>query len=175
MLTLVLGGARSGKSRHGQGLAEATGLPVCFIATAEAGDAEMAARIARHRAERPAHWRTVEEARALGAAIAAAEAACVLVDCLTLWLANWLCGDAAGYDRARADLLAAARAAAGDRRRQLILVANEVGLGVVPMGELNRRFVDEAGRLNQDLAGLADSVVFLAAGLPLIMKGPYDE
>lgn len=175
MLTLVLGGARSGKSRHAQALAQASGLPVCYVATAEAGDAEMAARIARHRAERPAAWRTLEETLHLDAAIAAAGAGCVLVDCLTLWLSNWLCrDDRDGYAAARAALLAAARAAAGDPGRQLILVANEVGLGVIPMGELSRRFVDEAGWLNQELAGLADAVVFLAAGLPLHMKGKND-
>lgn len=177
MLTLVLGGARSGKSRHAQALAEASGLPVCYVATAEAGDAEMAARIAHHRAERPAHWRTLEETLRLDAAIAiaAADAGCVLLDCLTLWLSNWLCrDDADGYAAARAALLAAAGAAAGAPGWQLILVANEVGLGVIPMGELSRRFVDEAGRLNQELAGLADEVVFLAAGLPLLMKGRKD-
>ena len=171
MLTLILGGARSGKSGHAQRLAEASGLPVCYVATAEAGDAEMAARIARHRVERPAHWQTHEEPQHPERAFDAA--ACVVLDCLTLWLSNWLCrDDAAGFAAARAALLAAV---ADNKTRHLILVANEVGLGVIPMGELSRRFVDEAGWLNQELAQLADTVVFMAAGLPLYMKGRPDN
>lgn len=174
MLELILGGARSGKSGHAQRLAEASRLPVCFVATAQAGDAEMAARIARHRAERPVHWMTREEP--LRPEVAFDAAACVVLDCLTLWLSNWLCrDDAGGYAAARAALLAAARRAAGDPARRLILVANEVGLGVIPMGELSRRFVDESGWLNQELAVWADEVVFMAAGLPLSMKGKRNE
>jgi len=170
MLTLILGGARSGKSGFAQRQAEASGLTVCYVATAEAGDAEMAERIARHRAERPGHWLTREESLHPEAAFDAAD--CIVLDCLTLWLTNWLCrDDAAGFAAARAALLAAARAAAGDPARRLILVANEVGLGVIPMGELSRRFVDEAGWLNQALAAMADEAVFMAAGLPLYLKG----
>lgn len=170
MLTLILGGARSGKSGHAQRLAEASGRPVCYVATAEAGDAEMAARIARHRAERPGHWLTREEPRHPERAFDAA--ACVVLDCLTLWLSNWLCrDDVVGFAAARASLLAAAADVASDPARQLILVANEVGLGVIPMGALSRRFVDEAGWLNQEIARLADTVVFMAAGLPLYLKG----
>lgn len=169
MLTLVLGGARSGKSRYAERLAEASGLAVTVVATAEAGDAEMAARIAHHRQARPRHWQTVEEPRALAAVLAAHADAerCLVVDCLTLWLNNLL---AAG-ETACADELAACLAGLARLPGEVILVANEVGLGVVPLGELSRRFVDEAGRLNQAVAGLADRVVFMAAGLPMVLKG----
>ena len=169
MLTLILGGARSGKSRHAQTLAEASGLAVTVVATARAGDAEMAQRIARHRAERPAHWHTVEEPLALADTLARhAEASRIqVVDCLTLWLLNLLEAGEDVFPRERAALLAGLPGLAGD----VVLVANEVGLGVVPLGELSRRFVDEAGRLNQALAGIADAVVLVAAGLPLYLKG----
>jgi len=169
MLTLILGGARSGKSRLALQRAAATGQPVSFIATAEANDAEMAARIARHQAERPAHWTTIEAPLDLAGAIRAAGAGCVVVDCLTLWLTNCLCQpDPAAFAGQRAALLAALTARRAD---DLILVSNETGLGIIPLGELTRRFVDEAGWLNQDIAQLADEVVFVAAGLPLILKG----
>lgn len=173
MIELILGGARSGKSRHALQRAGQSARPVLFVATAEARDAEMAARIAHHQSERPAHWRLVEEPLDL-AGVLRAEAGCpqvVLVDCLTLWLSNWLCrADEDGFAEARLRLLAAVeRFTQGPA--DLLLVANEVGLGVIPMGELSRRFVDEAGRLNQDLAGMARNVVFLAAGLPLSLKG----
>ncbi|MDO9225101.1 MAG: bifunctional adenosylcobinamide kinase/adenosylcobinamide-phosphate guanylyltransferase [Pseudomonadota bacterium] len=167
-LILILGGARSGKSRHAQDLAERSGLAVTVIATGEARDAEMAARIARHQAERPAHWRTVEEPIHLAEALrqAAGSVQCVLVDCLTLWLMNLLEAGEAVFARERAALLATLPTLAGD----ILLVSNEIGLGVIPMGELSRRFVDEAGWLNQDIARLADTVTFVAAGLPLAMK-----
>lgn len=175
MLTLILGGARSGKSRLALQRAEAAGRPVSFIATAQANDAEMAARIARHQAERPAHWTTIEAPLDLAGAIHAAGAGCVVVDCLTLWLTNCLCQpDPAAFAGQRAALLAtlAARRSLEDKNAaDLILVSNETGLGIVPLGELTRRFVDEAGWLNQDIAQLADEVVFVAAGLPLILKG----
>ena len=169
MVTLILGGARSGKSRHAQTLAESSGMAVTLIATAHAGDAEMAARIARHRADRPPHWRTVEEPRNLASALTAAANTghCVVVDCLTLWLLNLLEAGEPAFCRERAALLECLPTLPGD----IVLVANEVGLGVIPLGELTRRFVDEAGRLNQDLARLADAVVFVAAGLPLKLKG----
>lgn len=169
MVTLILGGARSGKSRHAQALAESSGMAVTMIATARAGDAEMAARIARHRADRPPHWRTVEEPRNLASALTAAANTghCVVVDCLTLWLLNLLEAGEPAFSRERAALFECLPTLPGD----IVLVANEVGLGVIPLGELTRRFVDEAGRLNQDLARLADTVVFVAAGLPLNLKG----
>lgn len=168
MTHLILGGARSGKSRHAQDLAERSGLAVTVIATGEARDAEMAARIARHQAERPGHWRTVEEPIHLAEALkqAAGEKRFVLVDCLTLWLMNLLEAGETVFARERAALLETLPTLAGD----VLLVSNEVGLGVIPLGELSRRFVDEAGWLNQDIARLADTVTFVAAGLPLVMK-----
>ncbi|MDP2430773.1 MAG: bifunctional adenosylcobinamide kinase/adenosylcobinamide-phosphate guanylyltransferase [Pseudomonadota bacterium] len=166
MLTLILGGARSGKSRHAQNLAEASGLDVTVIATGQARDAEMAARIARHQAERAAHWRTVEEPLHLAEALRQAAGQCVLVDCLTLWLMNLLEAGEIVFAQERAALLTALPTLSGD----ILLVSNEIGLGVIPLGELSRRFVDEAGWLNQDIARLADTVTFIAAGLPLTMK-----
>ncbi len=168
MLTLILGGARSGKSRHAQHLAQASGLPVTLIATAEARDAEMVARIARHRAERPAGWSTREQPLHLAAALqqAAGVGQCVLVDCLTLWLLNLLEAGESIFAEERAALLNTLPTLRGD----IVLVSNEIGLGVIPLGELSRRFVDEAGWLNQAIAALADNVTFIAAGLSLPLK-----
>jgi len=168
--TLVLGGARSGKTRYAEALAQASGLAVTVVATARADDPEMHARIARHRAERPAQWRTVEEPLHLADCLRAHAATdrCLLVDCLTLWLSNLLCADdAAQLARERDALLALLPALPGT----LILVSNETGLGVVPLGELTRRYVDEAGRLHQALAQRCARVVMTIAGLPLILKG----
>ncbi|AVR90104.1 bifunctional adenosylcobinamide kinase/adenosylcobinamide-phosphate guanylyltransferase [Thauera aromatica] len=176
---LILGGARSGKSGEAERRAAASGLAVTVIATAEALDDEMAARIRRHRADRPAAWRTVEAPLALAATLRreAAPARCLVVDCLTLWLANLLAGaetlppgaDAEALPRfrdERAALLAALPALPG----RVILVANEVGLGLVPETPLGRLFRDEAGRLNQAVAACCTQVVFVAAGLPLVLK-----
>jgi adenosylcobinamide kinase/adenosylcobinamide-phosphate guanylyltransferase len=173
MLTLILGGARSGKSRFAQSHAEASGLPVTVIATAQALDAEMAVRIARHQAERPAGWGTIEEPLHLAAALqqAAATDRCVLVDCLTLWLMNLLEAGEAVFAAERAALLATLPTLPGE----ILFVSNEVGLGVIPLGELSRRFVDEAGWLNQAIAQLADNVTFIAAGLPLALKTALKE
>lgn len=167
MRHLVLGGARSGKSRFALTQAAAGARPVVFIATATAGDAEMAERIGRHRQERPDHWQTVEEPFALADALvhAAAPDRCVVVDCLTLWLANLL-DDEARLDAERGALLAQLPALPGD----ILLVSNEVGLGLVPATPLGRRFRDEQGRLNQALAALCERVTFVAAGLPLVLK-----
>lgn len=179
--TLVLGGARSGKSRHAEALAEASGREVIYIATANAGDAEMTARIAFHRNSRPAHWKTVEEPLQLAAAIErhAYPGRVILVDCLTLWLSNLLFSDPRGYPDSgeitlppafiaqRAALLGVLDRAAAD----MILVSNEVGMGIVPMGAVTRCFVDEQGRLNQALAAACDRVFCVSAGLPMIMKG----
>jgi adenosylcobinamide kinase/adenosylcobinamide-phosphate guanylyltransferase len=173
MLTLILGGARSGKSRHAQQLAESSGLPVTVIATAQARDDEMAARIARHRVERPDDWQTVEEPLHLAQALqqAAGPGRCVLVDCLTLWLMNLLEDGEAVFAAERAALLHLLPSLAGE----IVFVSNEIGLGVIPLGELSRRFVDEAGWLNQDVARLADNVSFIAAGLPLVLKSVKGE
>jgi adenosylcobinamide kinase/adenosylcobinamide-phosphate guanylyltransferase len=180
--TLILGGARSGKSALAERLAAESGKEVIYLATAQAGDGEMAARIGHHRARRPALWHTVEETTALASALRrwCAPQRVVLVDCLTLWLTNLLlAGGEHGaegkpyalpplFSAERAELLAWLEApAAGD----VIFVSNEVGLGIVPLGALSRAFVDEAGRLNQDVAARCDRVVFVAAGLPLTLKG----
>jgi adenosylcobinamide kinase/adenosylcobinamide-phosphate guanylyltransferase len=165
MIELILGGARSGKSRIAQQAALESGLEVVVCATAQAFDEEMAQRIARHRAERPAIWRTVEEPLELASALAreAAPGRCLLVDCLTLWLSNLIF--ARREDEIDA-LLALLPALAG----HLILVSNEVGWGIVPENELARRFRDEQGRLNQRIAQIADRVTLVAAGLPLTLK-----
>lgn len=166
-ITLVLGGARSGKSRHAERLIERGASAGTYCATAEPGDAEMAERIAAHRARRGAFWRTVEAPLALAEAIRAESRAAhpVLVDCLTFWLTNVMLAGRE-VEAEVAALAAALRDAAGP----VVLVANEVGLGLVPDTPLGRRFRDEAGRLNQEIAALADRVVFMAAGLPLVLK-----
>lgn len=172
-VAFVLGGARSGKTRHALALAEAaadaSGAVPTMVATAQAFDEEMAERIARHRAERGPRWRTVEAPVDLADAVraAAGPGAVVVVDCLTLWLTNLILADAAP-DRAAAGLEEALRTAAGP----VVLVSNEVGLGIVPENALARRFRDEQGRLNQRIAALAGYAAFLAAGLPLVLKRP---
>lgn len=171
MLELYLGGARSGKSRLAEQRACDSGRELIYIATATAGDAEMAARIAHHRQQRAGcGWHTVEAPEQLCQAIAehAAENRCILVDCLTLWLSNWLIKDDEQQWRGvRAGFLQCIQRNPG----QVILVSNEVGQGVVPTGALTRRFVDEAGRLHQDIATVADRVVFVTAGLEQVLKG----
>jgi adenosylcobinamide kinase/adenosylcobinamide-phosphate guanylyltransferase len=178
---LVLGGARSGKSDYAEKLAAASEREVVYIATAQAGDGEMAERIAHHRSHRPAAWCTVEEPIKLADAILrhAAPDRVVLVDCLTLWLTNLIFSEAddypdtgavtlpATFHHERARLLEVLGAVDGD----VVLVANEVGMGIVPLGAVTRAFLDEAGRLNQAVAAIADRVVFVVAGLPLQLKG----
>ncbi len=179
---LILGGARSGKSREAErraAQAAERGLAVTVIATAEALDDEMSARIHRHQADRPAAWRTVEAPIALAEALGREAAAdrCLIVDCLTLWLSNLLADadtlppgtDAEAlplFRTQREALLALLPTLPG----QLIFVANEVGLGLVPDTPLGRLFRDEAGRLNQAVAALCSRVVLVAAGLPLVLK-----
>lgn len=168
MIDLILGGARSGKSRLAEQQAQASGKQVVYIATAESRDGEMQGRIEHHRQRRPDQWRTVEEPLQLATAIRthAHSDTLILVDCLTLWLTNLLCHpDADLFARERAALLDALPHTPG-----LILVSNETGLGVVPLGELTRRFVDEAGWLHQDIAALADRVTLVVAGLPHLLK-----
>ncbi len=169
MRELILGGARSGKSALAVHLARASGLAVTVVATATAGDAEMAERIARHRAARPAAWRLVEEPIALAAALRAECAAerVVIVDCLTLWLSNLLLA-AAPLEPEQAALLDALPTLPG----RVLFVANEVGLGIVPENPLGRRFRDLAGFLNQAIAARCDRVTLVAAGLPVVLKGP---
>ncbi|BBD78213.1 bifunctional adenosylcobinamide kinase/adenosylcobinamide-phosphate guanylyltransferase [Hydrogenophilus thermoluteolus] len=189
---LILGGARSGKSRYAESLAHAAPPPVAYLATAHAGDDEMATRIAHHRAQRPNTWHTIEApyhlSRALDAALTNANT--VVIDCLTLWLSNWLLWwetawspphalpptprDAsdvtrrAAWEAERAALLENLAKAAP--HHTILLVANEVGLGIVPNDPLARHFRDEAGWLNQAVAAVATRVTFVAAGLPLPLK-----
>jgi adenosyl cobinamide kinase/adenosyl cobinamide phosphate guanylyltransferase len=169
-ITLILGGARSGKSRYAESLIATLPPPWFYVATAEAGDEEMTARISAHRARRGPEWRTIEAPRHLVAALQKAGTTPVLIDCLTLWLSNLMLADidieaeTAHLERA----LAAATA-------PVVLVANEVGSGIVPEHPLGRRFRDLQGMLNQRVAARADSVVLMVAGLPLALKGPLKE
>jgi len=168
MIELILGGARSGKSRFAEQLAEQSGLEVIYIATATASDAEMAARIAHHQHHRPAHWQTLEVPIALADCLQvyARPQRCLLVDCLTLWLNNCLFDETACWETQKQQFLTQLAELPG---RQ-ILVSNEVGQGVVPLGTVSRQFVDESGRLHQALANIADRVIFIIAGLPQILK-----
>ena len=164
---LVLGGTRSGKSRYAEGRVERFRLAPVYLATGAAGDAEMAVRIAAHRARRGPEWRTVEEPLDLpGRLIAEAQPGnAVLVDCLTLWLANLMAAER-GVDSWTSRLLEALAEAQGP----VVLVSNEVGGGVVPDNALARRFADAQGVLNQRVAAAVDEVVLVAAGLPLVLK-----
>ena len=165
-LTLVLGGARSGKSRHAEGLITALPPPWTYVATAEAGDEEMAARIRSHRERRGAQWRTIEAPRELAKALAACGDGPVLVDCLTLWLSNLMLAEA-NVEEETAQLEETLAATKGP----LVLVANEVGSGIVPGYPLGRRFRDMQGILNQRVAARAERVILMVAGLPLALKG----
>jgi adenosylcobinamide kinase / adenosylcobinamide-phosphate guanylyltransferase len=166
-LTLVTGGARSGKSRYAESLITALPPPWVYVATAESGDTEMAARIAAHRAGRSTQWKIIEAPHALARVFSQISAdAPVLVDCLTLWLSN-RCLAGADIDAEVGQFANALARHAGP----VVLVTNEVGSGIVPDNALARRFRDEQGRLNQRIAALADRVVLVVAGLPLILKG----
>jgi adenosylcobinamide kinase / adenosylcobinamide-phosphate guanylyltransferase len=164
-VSLVLGGARSGKSRFAENLLEAYVGQRIYLATADPGDEEMRTRIADHRQRRGEGWRTVEAPLDIASAIAGAGEDAVLLDCLTLWLANLMSGgrDVREATEGLGNALAGARA-------PVVLVSNEVGLGIVPDNPLAREFRDHAGRLNQTMATLADRVFFLAAGLPMTLK-----
>lgn len=170
MKELIVGGVRAGKSRLAEQRASASGGEVLYVATArDVGDPELRERIARHRARRPASWRLIEEPIGLAAVLEAhaTPGRCVLVECLTLWLTNLLCA-------ASADVLARERAALQSvlpgLAGHIIIVSNETGLGVIPAGELSRRFVDEIGSLHQWLASVCDRVTLVVAGLPLTLK-----
>lgn len=170
MRELILGGVRSGKSRLAEQHAEASGLDVVYVATAQVRDAEMQQRIAHHQARRPAHWQVVEAGHDLAQVLQQQAAArrCVLVDCVTLWLTQLLCDlNEAELRREVEALLTVLPTLPG----QIILVSNETNMGVVPMGELSRRFCDEAGRLHQQLGAICERVILTVAGLPLIVKG----
>ena len=167
MRELILGGARSGKSTLAEQRARDSGLDVTYIATAEDRDGEMGERIAHHRDRRPKHWDTLEVPIALADTLERTAAAdrLILVDCLTLWLGNLIEDDPA-LERERDALLETLPRLPGE----IVLVSNEVGLGIVPANALARRFRDEAGRLNQAVAAACEHVTFVAAGLPLKLK-----
>lgn len=166
-LLFVLGGARSGKSRYALSRAEALPGALVFVATAQALDNEMDSRIARHLEERGPRWRTIEEPFDLAAVVRAEAMAghVLLIDCLTLWASNLLLADH-DIDAATGALVAAL----GEAQGPVILVANEVGLGIVPDNALARRFRDVAGIVNQAMAACVNEAVFMAAGLPLRLK-----
>jgi len=166
---LVIGGARSGKSRYAENTAIGSGKPVIYIATSEVRDNEMAARVATHKAQRPSHWLVIEEPLKLAQVLKenSREDNCILVDCLTLWLSNCLFTESdniwADYKKALLDVLV-------ELPGQVILVTNEVGCGIIPMGEMTRQYVDQAGLLHQDIAAQVNKVTLVTAGLPLSLK-----
>ncbi|TDV70355.1 bifunctional adenosylcobinamide kinase/adenosylcobinamide-phosphate guanylyltransferase [Pseudomonas sp. LP_7_YM] len=170
MQQLILGGARSGKSRLAERLAGESGLDVTYIATSQSLDGEMNQRVALHRQRRPDSWGLVEEPLELARVLKenAAPDRCLLVDCLTLWLTNLLMLDDPQRLAQERDALLDCL---GRLPGQIIFVSNETGLGVVPLGELTRRYVDEAGWLHQALAEQCQRVVFTVAGLPMTLKG----
>lgn len=171
---LILGGARSGKSAYAEQLAQASELAVTYVATAQVYDDEFAKRIAHHKKRRPKDWQITEAPFRLANTLLAHDKAnnCIIVDCLTLWLAQCICPDC---DSPETVVWSEERQALLDVLPQLkstvLLVSNEVGMGIVPLGEINRQFQDEQGRLNQAIAAIADEVSFIAAGLPLKLKG----
>lgn len=170
MPELIIGGARSGKSRLAQCLASESGLAVTYIATAQALDEEMEARIRHHQECRPADWTLLETPLMLADTLHAQAAVdrCLLVDCLTLWLTNLLLlNDPLKLSGERQALLDVLQTLPG----RIILVSNETGMGIVPAGELSRRYVDEAGWLHQALAARCSRVILTVAGLPLVLKG----
>ncbi len=172
-ITLILGGARSGKSAYAEKLAADSQLPVTYIATAQVYDDEFKQRVQHHKNRRPTDWTLVEEPHHLTQTLTklATSNRCIIVDCLTLWLAQWICPDCnppkdSTWQSERESFLKTLARLDG----KIILVSNEVGMGIVPLGEINRHFQDEQGRLNQAVAGVANHVTFVAAGLPLKLK-----
>ena len=170
MMQLILGGARSGKSRLAEQIAKDSNLNVTYIATAQAFDHEMQARIDHHQAQRPGHWTVIEEPLYLADCLIELDQPnqLILVDCLTLWMSNLLMYENAELQMQQCqkllDILPILQA-------EVILVSNETGLGVIPMGEISRKFVDESGRLHQQLGQIAEKVIFCVAGFPMMLKG----
>ena len=170
MMQLILGGARSGKSRLAEQIAKDSNLNVTYIATAQAFDHEMQARIDHHQAQRPRHWTVIEEPLYLADCLIELDQPnqVILVDCLTLWMSNLLMHENAELQMQQCqkllDILPILQA-------EVILVSNETGLGVIPMGEISRKFVDESGRLHQQLGQIAEKVIFCVAGFPMMLKG----
>lgn len=170
MRELILGGVRSGKSRLAEQHAKGSGLDVVYVATAQVRDAEMRQRVAHHQAHRPAHWKVIEAGHNLAQVLQqhADSRRCVLVDCVTLWLTQLLCDLSEVELRREVDaLLSVLPTLPGN----IILVSNETNMGIVPLGELSRRYCDEAGWLHQQLGALCERVILTVAGLPLIVKG----
>lgn len=167
MIHFIIGGARSGKSSYAESLARKSGSDVIYIATAQAYDDEMQRRIQQHKNQRPGAWVTVEEPIEISDVIRNESAVnnCLLIDCLTLWVTNLLSADKdiTDYKYRLVDAI-------GRVKGDIILVSNETGMGVVPMGELTRRYCDEAGWLHQKIAALADQVVLMVAGIPVVIK-----
>lgn len=170
----ILGGARSGKSRYAEQRASALELPVTYVATAQIYDDEFRERVLHHQQHRPPYWTTIESPFALAQTLQDIDnpEQCLIVDCLTLWLAQCICPDCKKpeyihWQEERNALFNSLPLL----QSEIILVSNEVGMGIVPLGEINRRFQDEQGRLNQAVAQIADTVTFVAAGLPLKLKG----
>ena len=170
MKELILGGARSGKSRHAEMCALESGLDVLYVATAQAFDDEMQLRIHHHQQQRPNHWRLIEEPLNLLSVLKenSNPSTCILVDCLTLWLSNLLCSDEYKdqVEKNIEELVSLLPELSG----RIIFVSNEVSMGIIPMGEINRRFVDESGRLHQRLAAVCDKVTLMVAGIPSLIK-----
>jgi adenosylcobinamide kinase/adenosylcobinamide-phosphate guanylyltransferase len=171
---LILGGARSGKSAYAEKRALECGLPVTYIATAQIYDDEFESRVQHHQDRRPKHWQLIEEPHFLSTTLQANDkpGTTIIIDCLTLWLAQWICEDCApprssSWQLQREALLKILPS----MQAKVFLVSNEVGMGIVPMGEINRQFQDEQGRLNQAIAQIANQVSFIAAGLPIKLKG----
>ena len=169
-MQLILGGARSGKSRLAEQIAKDSNLNVTYIATAQAFDREMQARIEHHQAQRPRHWTVIEEPLYLADCLIELDQPnqLILVDCLTLWMSNLLMHENAELQMQQCqkllDIVPILQA-------EVILVSNETGLGVIPMGEISRKFVDESGRLHQQLGQIAEKVIFCVAGFPMMLKG----
>lgn len=177
MKELILGGARSGKSALAMQRAMTSNFDVTFIATATAGDTEMSARIKRHKVDRPSHWKLIEEPIALADVLSqqAAPQHCLLIDCLTLWLSNFIDDHTVDSNFNEKKLLQQKNALLETLPQlpgHIIFVSNEVGFGITPIGQVNRRFIDEAGRLHQQLADICDQVTLTVAGLPLLIKKP---
>ena len=170
MLQLILGGARSGKSRLAEQIAQEAQKPVTYVATAQAFDEEMQDRIQHHQHQRPNDWTLLEEPLFLADALQKIdqENHVILVDCLTLWVSNLLMYENEGLQKNEFEKLFKVLT---QLKSDVILVSNETGLGVVPMGQISRKFVDESGRLHQQLGQLADRVTFCVAGFPMILKG----
>jgi adenosylcobinamide kinase/adenosylcobinamide-phosphate guanylyltransferase len=176
-VTLVVGGVRSGKSRHAEQLAAAA-PPVTYLATAQAGDDEMFRRIAEHRRRRPEAWRTIEEPWDVAGVVRQHTEGSLLIDCLSLWLTNLLVGKADFVVRDSAEVLEHVEELSGaitQARGRIIVVSSEVGCGIVPVAEVARRFADLLGEANQRLAALAQEVYWCVAGIPVRIKDPNDR